>query len=270
LKSDEHLHAAVSRLSPSDSNNAFVGSATNRFLYRGVAEVLRQRIQSGEYTPGMQIPTVAELASQFDVSTITIRRAVRDLSFEGKLVGRQGLGVFVAKDRRIVRSLSVDDIGPIEQDMAQSGVRPSLLNLGSTTVSPKQEPFLAKLGKGQRSLLQLDRVLLADGEPVALDVIWLSHRTANVLKDKLNGEFLMSLLERRGISVESVTYQVEATTASEAQASRLGLVVGFPLLVVRFFPIDEAARPILVGQTITRADRFTYEVGTKIRRSNRR
>jgi DNA-binding GntR family transcriptional regulator len=248
-----------------DTSIALSGSASNRFLYRGVAEVLRYRIQSGEYSPGTQIPTVAELASQFEVSTITIRRAIRDLSLEGKVVGRQGLGIFVAKDRRIVRTLSVDGIAPIEHDMVRSKVQPSLLDLGMTIVSARQEPFLAKLGKGQRSLLRLDRVLLADGEPVGLDVLWLSHRTAESLKDHLNGKFLMSLLEGRGISVDSVTYQVEATTADDAQASRLGLVVGFPLLVVRFFPVDDATKPILVGQTITRADRFTYEVGTRVR-----
>src|SRR5688572_7666458 len=89
-----------------------------RFLYREVTNIVRQRIRDGSYAPGTRIPALSELAAEFGVSTITVRHAVRDLTYEGLLVGRQGLGVFVAQKRTIIRSLSVDHILPIEQDMA--------------------------------------------------------------------------------------------------------------------------------------------------------
>jgi len=62
-----------------------------RFLYSQVAEELRRRIVQGVYGPGSRIPSEADLVREFRVSAITVRRTVRDLQFEGLLVGRQGL-----------------------------------------------------------------------------------------------------------------------------------------------------------------------------------
>jgi len=243
-----------------------LGPASNRFLYRGVADILRGRVENGEYDPGSQLPTLVELATEFGVSAITVRRALRDLSLEGTLVGKQGLGIFVAERQRIVRSLSVDAIAPIENEMQASGVRPGLLDLGVTTVPATDQPFLSGLAKGNKTLVKLNRLLLANDEPVGLDVLWLTKKVADKLEDKLHGEFLMSSLEPRGFVVDRLTYQVEAMTANETQAAHLRVVSGFPLLVIRFFPMDSANKPILVGQTTTRADRFTYEFGAKLKR----
>ncbi|HEY6579155.1 MAG TPA: GntR family transcriptional regulator, partial [Rhizomicrobium sp.] len=74
-------------------------------LYETVKSALRDRIVSGRYQPGQKIPSESELIREFGVSAITVRRAVRDLTIEGRLIGRQGLGVLVADRRRITRSL---------------------------------------------------------------------------------------------------------------------------------------------------------------------
>ena len=72
--------------------------ATGRtFLYANVAEALRRRIVDGLYEAGHPIPTEGALVQEFGVSPITVRRALRELTFEGMLFGRQGLGVFVAE-----------------------------------------------------------------------------------------------------------------------------------------------------------------------------
>jgi DNA-binding GntR family transcriptional regulator len=242
-----------------------LGTASGRYLYRAVTDILRQRIRAGIYSPGSRIPPLAELAAEFKVSAITVRHAIRDLSLEGMLIGRQGLGVFVAHKRRIIRSLSVDRIVPIEQDMLASGVTASLEDQGVKMVSPSDEPFLTELGRGQKRLLRLDRILLADGQPVGLDVLWMTNKLGKKFGNRLHGHFIMSQLEKLGVTVERIIYQVQASTATEAQASTLGTVSGLPLLVIRFFPVDPAGQPILVGQTSTRADRFTYEFGAKLK-----
>jgi DNA-binding GntR family transcriptional regulator len=66
-------------------------------------------------------------------------------------------------------------------------------------------------------------------------------------------------LEKYGIVVAHIRYQIEATTASEAQAPMLDVLTGYPLLVIRFFPTAADGRTILAGRNVTRADRFTYE-----------
>lgn len=64
--------------------------------YEQVAEALRQRIRSGEWPPGHQIPTVTQLAAEHEVALRVVERAQDLLKWEGLLVGHQGKGVFVA------------------------------------------------------------------------------------------------------------------------------------------------------------------------------
>lgn len=65
--------------------------------YQQVEEDLRYRILSGQWEQGQQIPTEADLCAQYDVSRITIRRAIRDLAQEGYLYSLSGKGTFVSE-----------------------------------------------------------------------------------------------------------------------------------------------------------------------------
>lgn len=235
------------------------------FLYQSVTEILRSRIISGSYESGARIPSLEELATEFSVSHITIRRAVKDLVLEGHLVTRQGLGVFVASKRRIVRSLHVGEMVPIEVEMANHGIEASLKALNVTLVPTTDQLFLDKLAPSTALLHRSERMLFADREVVGLDTLWVPSKLARKLKSRIADQFVMSYLSEIGIQVERIKYQVEASTATEAQAAALKVIVGFPLLVIKFFPYDERGKLILVGRNVTRGDLFTYEFGfTKV------
>jgi GntR family transcriptional regulator len=62
-----------------------------------LAASLRARIESGEWAPGDQLPTVAELASEAGVSTATVSKVLAMLAADGLVVTRHGWGSFVAQ-----------------------------------------------------------------------------------------------------------------------------------------------------------------------------
>jgi DNA-binding GntR family transcriptional regulator len=61
-----------------------------------MAADIRQQIASGELQPGDQLPTVADLAAQYHVSTATVVKAMRVLREEGLIITRHGWGSHVA------------------------------------------------------------------------------------------------------------------------------------------------------------------------------
>lgn len=63
--------------------------------YLQVAEALRQKIRSGELSPGEQLPSYSELMREYDVSITVARSAVAELRAEGLLTTHQGKGAFV-------------------------------------------------------------------------------------------------------------------------------------------------------------------------------
>lgn len=63
--------------------------------YGRIAFDLRARICSGEYGPGDKLPTTTELCRRYDVSKITVRRAMDELERDGLVARRRGSGTFV-------------------------------------------------------------------------------------------------------------------------------------------------------------------------------
>lgn len=55
-----------------------------------------QKIESGEWPQHHKVPSENELTQQFDVSRMTARRALQELTEQGVLVRSQGSGTFVA------------------------------------------------------------------------------------------------------------------------------------------------------------------------------
>jgi len=64
-------------------------------LYVQIYSILIEKIESGEWPPGTQIPTEDELCRIYDVSKVTVREAIQELVREGYLKRRQGKGTFV-------------------------------------------------------------------------------------------------------------------------------------------------------------------------------
>jgi DNA-binding GntR family transcriptional regulator len=63
--------------------------------YQRIADDLRARISSGEYPPGSQLPTKAELMARYGVAVNTVERAVDELRKAGIVETLQGAGMFV-------------------------------------------------------------------------------------------------------------------------------------------------------------------------------
>lgn len=79
-------------------------------------EILRERIDRGEYVPDQQLPTEVELAEQFNVSRITSKRALIELEREGLIYRRRGSGSYVKKreeTRRNAEEQGVVSLGRI-------------------------------------------------------------------------------------------------------------------------------------------------------------
>jgi DNA-binding FadR family transcriptional regulator len=82
-------------------------------LAEAVIVELSNRIESGIYAPGDKLPSEQELCKEFNVSRPVVREAVASLRLGGRLMARQGVGVFVVEQdpRRLGFELSpVDNV----------------------------------------------------------------------------------------------------------------------------------------------------------------
>jgi GntR family transcriptional regulator len=83
------------------------GPTDSRDLQTRIADRIRGEIETGQRTPGEQLPTFDVLAEQFKCSTGTVRSAIEMLKQQGLIITRQGLGTFV-RERPTARRYSAD------------------------------------------------------------------------------------------------------------------------------------------------------------------
>lgn len=68
-------------------------------LFRQVKDFIASRIQDGTWRPGDKLPSENDLVKQFDISRMTVNRALRDLVQQGRIRRVAGVGSFVADEK---------------------------------------------------------------------------------------------------------------------------------------------------------------------------
>ena len=71
-----------------------------RSISRQIVDAVRRKIVTCELSLGMQLPSVRGLAQQLMINPNTVAKAYAELTAEGWLESRQGLGLFVAPQRQ--------------------------------------------------------------------------------------------------------------------------------------------------------------------------
>ncbi len=134
-------------------------------LYQQLERKLRDAIRQKKLAPGDALPAERDLAEQFEVSRITVRKALDALVGEGLLNRRQGTGTFVAA--RVEKSFS--KLSSFTEDMKSRGrvATSKWLSKASGEVTP-EESLTLSLGPGT-PVYRFNRIRYADGAPMALE-----------------------------------------------------------------------------------------------------
>lgn len=236
------------------------GAPRRRFLYSDVAARLRARIARNVYPPGERLPSLADLMQEFEVSAITVRRAVSELVYEGLVRGHQGRGVFVKEKPKIHRVLVSDPRRSIGEEIARAGFTPEIRELGFARVAA-EEVVAARLGIARGAPVYLhQKITLADGEPVALHTLHLRPQVAQRLRADLSREFIFRLLKQRGMALDALNFEFSAVSLCEEYARLIGLPAGQAMLRIDFTVQARSGSPLMLGLTLCRADRFVFEV----------
>lgn len=115
-------------------------------LYQQVAKDIRERIQSGELKVGDQIGSQQELTKAYNVSPITVKKAVADLIRDGVLFSRVGKGTYVTKPRNVVDYSKTRTIGFVLRDLNSPFFSRILMSVERTVSDNKYNLLLANSG----------------------------------------------------------------------------------------------------------------------------
>jgi len=211
--------------------------------YTRVKDFLKDGLASGRWVPGDQMPSEAELVQQFQVSRMTVGRALRELQAEGLVTRVQGVGSFAAHLSRVSSTLTIRDL---HDEIVSRGHSHQ-----ATVVLCKQEkakPVLA----AQMGLQAGDPVFHTlivhseNGVPLQCEDRYVNPACA---PDYLSVDFQNITPTQYLLSVAPLweaQYSIEAASPTAQEAQLLGIAVQDPCLIVvrrtvnRGVPITQA------------------------------
>ncbi|MGW5232091.1 GntR family transcriptional regulator [Streptomyces nodosus] len=218
-----------------------------------IADDLRDRIATGRIKPGERLPSEAHLASQYKVSTPTLRNALAVLQVEGLVEKIHGKGNFV---RRPLRRITYVGGGgtPVAQTAAHAD-----LSVTVYTTRTRARGHLATLLKVSTSSRLTEFLCLShEGErPHSLARIYVpcDLAPAAALRESLSYEGVMTRLTRLRPPLAEVRERVSVRLPTPEEASTLRISSALTVLAITRQMADTAGRVVEAALLVLPGDR---------------
>jgi GntR family transcriptional regulator len=234
-------------------------------LYSRVETVLANEITEGNLKVGDQLPTEDNLIARFEVSRITVRRAVQNLVSRGLVEIRRGKGTFVAAPK-ITQELT--ELSGFVEDMHALGRKPTARVISKEIVNADETVATQlALTKGER-VVRIRRVRLADGIPLSFDETYLPLEIGKkIITNNLKVEPIFSLLERKyGVPLIEAEYKLDAMAAEAEVAAALKVKQRSPIFRIERTSYSTGGRPVDYERLYYRGDlvRFVTRLVRKV------
>jgi GntR family transcriptional regulator len=227
-------------------------------LYLQLKNHLLQLIRDQEIVEGERLPTERELQAQLGLSRATIRQALSELSQEGFVERRRGIGTIVCHHKIKPEIMKLTSF---TEDMLARGLAPDAKTLDlNFDVPPKRVQQALGLGSNEK-VWCVKRIRLANGEPVGLHDLYIPPTLEIAPNDLMKMKSYYRLLSERHTLIP--TYAVETLTAMNAtrtEANILEFSEGSSLLIIWRTTFSKTDQVLEVVRIAYRADRYEYEI----------
>jgi len=223
-------------------------------LYIQLKNKLEKEIKKN-YKPSELIPSELSIEKRFQVSRITVRKAIELLQRENILERKQGVGTFV-KEQKIL--YDANSIGSLTQRLSRQ-------NHNLTTKSIKY-----KIIKGEHyvktllecnTLLCIKRFRQLNGVPFALMLNYIDYKKVPKLEKKFKIESLYSFLkDEYEIEFYNAQETVEAKNASNKEASMLDIKPRDALLSLHRLSFDKNNNPVEYSDIVIKANMYKHKI----------
>jgi DNA-binding GntR family transcriptional regulator len=213
-----------------------------------IASWLADRIAAGRPARGERLPPERELAERLGVSRMTLRHALAALEQRGlveRRVGRDG-GTFVAEPK-----LELVGTSALSDQLRALG-----LEAGARVLHAEERPAGPDEAVLGARVYAIDRVRLADGEPVALERTALAAAEfPGLLEAPLDGSLYDLIRDRYAAVPVRAVERLEPALADAEEAAALGIEAGAPVMRVERVAYGADDRPLERSLDVFRGDR---------------
>ncbi len=206
--------------------------------YQTVVTDIVEKIASGQYQPNDRLPTTEDLCAQYQVSKITIKKAMDELELRGLVARRRGSGTYVkgvvplGTNAPAGWSMSSQMTG-FKREMEEEGHVVTTQVVEFSVEHPDQTVSEALGLAADEFVYRICRVRLSDGEPQVIEHTWMPINVIpNLRLTHLESSIYGYIEGDLALKIASAHRTVEAVGVSQDEAPLLQVESGTPCLQV--------------------------------------
>lgn len=217
-------------------------------------------LDSGELGENSLLPSERELMQNYNVSRITVRKAIQELEQEGFVYKVQGKGTFVRGEHKKQDLISITSC---TEDVKRQGMTPSRKVLYKQIIlADKKRQSRLCLAEGE-NVFCMSRVYFADGEPINYTTVYLPYKLFKGIElydfEKYS---LYGVIENDySIKITRAERTLEAVLSYGDICKELNIHAGIPLILfqcITYGEIKGKEIPIETFKCFYRSDKFKF------------
>jgi GntR family phosphonate transport system transcriptional regulator len=234
-------------------------SSSGVALWRRVADSIEQSIADGTYPRDSKLPGETEIAELHRVNRHTVRRALAALAERGLVRAERGSGTYVEAPRIAYPLRSRTRFSEI----VNAGGHEASGKLLNASIEDAPQDLAKHLGlKTSAPLLRIDALRTADRMPICVGSTWVDANRfpdGGKLYEKMQS--ITKVLAHFGIrDYRREWTNITAAIADAADAARLDLALGRPVLVVEKLDVDLNGKPLIISRSRFAAERVQFVI----------
>jgi DNA-binding GntR family transcriptional regulator len=224
--------------------------------YNQLVNILRRKIALGEFRPGERLPSEAELCSQYQISSITARRAIKILVEQDIAETHQGQGTFL---KPIMIGNATFDLQGLQNIFGDERTTVRILRASAVTANERVAQKL-DVKSGSR-VIYIHRLLLQEKLPLMVHREYLILDPKNpTVEAELEVTSLSGLFTGSGHTVfKKGNLVIDATVLTKEEASLLKSSGGAPAFRIEHIFYDFYDHVASWGWFICRGDQLRFQ-----------
>ena len=228
--------------------------------YKEIAEDIRKGILNGKYNPNEQLPLEKEMCEYYDVSRITIKKAVDELVDEGLVIKRRGAGTFVkAFDNSDVEGFSMSkQFSGFSETNKGKKVESKIIKF--EVIHPTDEIAIKLKMTSDDFVYYIIRARYANGEPIVIEYTYMPIGVIPGIKNDVLHKSIYNYIENTlNLKIKSAHKTIRAIEPNELEIEFLMMDKNMPILEIEQIGFLDNGQPFEYSISHHRGDKSEFK-----------
>ncbi|MFD1465886.1 GntR family transcriptional regulator [Lapidilactobacillus mulanensis] len=228
--------------------------------YESIANLLKQHIRDNTYPIGSLLPSQTDLADQFQVSRMTINKAINILTMEGFVSAQRGFGTKIMNRPFWNKNVSpVDQYNGLSAEMRQLNrpIESQIIDFNVDFPDADEQEHLTLTA--QQPIYRIIRLRLVDHEPYLLEHTIMPVELVPNLTDEILHHSIYDYLQNKlGLQIAGAYRNIQAAKPDELDMKYLKCQPDDPVLEVAQMVYLKNGQPFEYSHSRNRYDKRSF------------